>query len=81
MIYIPRWEDTLPELAIYGWFVVLVINEVFQLATSRGLTLKAKVRAYFTNIWNMLDVLMIVTAVAAVILRNFQATFWVRINH
>ncbi len=71
----PRWEYQIPELLVYGWFAVMIVDELREVIMEPSRVLRSKFSDYFNSVWNKFDLFIVIFAVSSVVLKNFKATF------
>ena len=65
----------LPELVIYVWIIVLVVDDFRQLLEQPARKFHLKVRDHFDNVWNNMDTAIFLLALASVVLKLVPGTF------
>lgn len=63
-----------PELVVYAWIAILLLDDVRQLVGQPAKKLKSKVKDHF-DIWNKLDLLIFLLTIVSVVLKSFPETF------
>ena len=71
-----RYEYQIPEIVVYGWIVVLILDEMREYIIEPSKSAHGKLRDYVNSVWNKFDITMYLLAILAFILRNFYETFW-----
>ena len=65
----------LPELVIYVWIIVLVVDDFRQLLEQPARKFHLKVRDHFDNVWNNMDTAIFLLTLASVVLKLVPGTF------
>ncbi len=73
-----RWEYQIPELLLYAWIVVMIVDEIREVVMEPARVASSKIQDYFNSVWNKFDLFIVTFAVIVVVLKNFKFTFEVK---
>ena len=68
-------EFQYPELVLYAWFLIMILDEIRQLFSQPSKKLGTKIYDHLDNVWNSMDAIIYCFAITAVVLKLFPATF------
>ena len=72
-----NWEFNLIEMSVYVWFLTLIADEIMEILGGPGNNLKSKLRIHLCCVWNRLDLIIYIFAVAGFAFKNWEETFGV----
>ena len=64
-------------MSVYVWFLTLIADEIMEILGGPGNDLRSKLRIHLCCVWNRLDLIIYIFAVAGFVLKNWEETFGV----
>ena len=71
------WTTQKSELVLYAWIAIFMLDEVREILIQPANKIHRKIAAHFDNVYNTLDGLVFLLAVASGLLKQFAATFMI----
>ena len=72
-----EWQYRAPEILVYVWLLILMIEESREIYLQPAKRAKAKIRDHLSSVWNKLDFLIYLIAIVGFILKHMPGTFQV----
>ena len=71
------WATQKSELVLYAWIAIFMLDEVREILIQPANKIHRKIAAHFDNVYNTLDGLVFLLAMASGLLKQFAATFMI----